>query len=751
MPLEIPQIGDSNYQAILNEAISRIRVHNPEWNNHNDSDPGITLLQLFSFMTENILYRANLIPERNRVKFLKLLGIPMQPASAATGIIVFANEKGPSETITLDADLEVLAGKVSFRTKDAVDVLPVEPQVYYKRKVESVSEELKTLYQLTYGDRQSSTEPVFYETTRLAPPVDANLIAIFDIGANMVVDHSLWLALLARPNDGVENVRSQIANKILNLGIYPAEEDQAVRTLTPGGEATAENQQHLVYEHSTDERQADGTPKYERLTVLEQGNPLVEPDVVKLRLPGANKLKTWTFAEEQDRGTGDFPPALPQSQDNDRVIAWIRIRLPSADRRGGLNAKLSWIGINAASVAQQAHVAVENLGQGNGEPDQTVLLVNTPVIRDSVQLKINGVTWKEIEDLRTAGPEVPVRSPGKRPGLQQANIEQNYTDRSVRQKNSMVFTLDHESGQIRFGDGEYGMRPPMGAQMLASYDYGGGRSGNVNIGAINKGPTVPAGLSVHNPLPTWGGDEAETPEEAEKGIMKFLQHRDRLVTETDFKDIVRRTPGVDIGRAEVLTLFNPDLPDNLSPGVVTVLVIPRYDTVHPDAPQPDTRMLDLICRHLGPRRLVSTEVHVHGPVYKPVVVSVGIQVVAGQDFPPVREAVNKALKRFLSPLHGGRQENGWPLEKVVMVQELWAEAARVDGVAFVKKLLLGNEDGLSLDETKMEGLQLPQLVKVDTRLGDPEDLESLIRGGTPDEPSIPTEPIVPIPVLPPEC
>jgi hypothetical protein len=166
-------------------------------------------------------------------------------------------------------------------------------------------------------------------------------------------------------------------------------------------------------------------------------------------------------------------------------------------------------------------------------------------------------------------------------------------------------------------------------------------------------------------------------------------------------------------------------------------------------------MLDLICRYLRPRRLVSTEVHVHGPVYKPVVVSVGIQVVAGQDFPPVREAVNKALKRFLSPLHGGRQENGWPLEKVVMVQELWAEAARVSGVAYVKKLLLGDEDGRLLDEIKMEGLELPQLVKVDTRLGDPEDLESLIRGGTgaetPDGPAPPVEPIVPIPVVPPEC
>lgn len=753
MPLKIPQIGNSNYQAILNEAIARIRVHNPEWNNHNDSDPGITMLQLFSFMTENLLYRANLIPERNRIKFLKLLGIPLQPASAAKGIIIFANEKGPLETVTMNADLEVLAGNVPFRTVDAVDVLPVETHVYYKRKMESVSEELKTLYKITYGDRQTSTEPAFYETTRLEPPTDANFLPVFDMGEDTVVDHSLWLPLLARPNERVDDARNRIANKILNIGIYPAEEDEAVRTLVPGGEATAENQQHLVYEHSTDERQEDGTPKYERLTVLEQGNPLVEPDVVKLQLPGANKLKSWTFAEEQDRGTGDFPPVLPESKDNDRVIAWIRIRLPSAERRGGLNAKLSWIGINAASVAQRTHVTAENLGQGKGEPDQTVSLTNTPVIPKTIQLTINGDIWEEIEDLRAAGPEVPVRLPRQRPGLKQTNIEQIFTHRSVRQKNSKVFVLDYESGQIRFGDGEHGMRPPIGAQILASYDYGGGRSGNVNIGAINKGPTVPAGITVYNRVPTWGGDEAETPKEAEKGIMKFLQHRDRLVTETDFKDIVRRTQGVDIGRVEVLTLFNPDLPDNVSPGVVTVLVIPRYDAVHPDVPQPDTRMLDLICRYLEPRRLVSTEVHVHGPIYKPVVVSVGIQVVAGQDFPPVREAVNKALKKFLSPLQGGRQEKGWPLEKVVMAQELWAEAARVSGVAYVTKLLLGDEDGNALDEIKMKGLQLPQLVKVDTRLGDPEDLESLIRGGTgvvtPDGP--PIEPIVPIPVVPPEC
>jgi len=119
----------------------------------------------------------------------------------------------------------------------------------------------------------------------------------------------------------------------------------------------------------------------------------------------------------------------------------------------------------------------------------------------------------------------------------------------------------------------------------------------------------------------------------------------------------------------------------------------------------------------------------------------------------VREAVNASLKKFLSPLQGERQQKGWPLEKVVMAQELWAEAARVLGVAYVTKLLLGDKDGNLKDEIQMIGLDLPQLVKVDTRLGDPEDLASLIRGGngavTPDGP--PIEPIVPIPVVPPEC
>src|SRR5215813_2108335 len=107
MPLQIPSIDDRRYQDLLNEALARIPIHNPEWTNFNRSDPGVTLLELFAFLTESLLYRTNQIPERNRLAFLSLLGIPLQPATPARGVVTLANESGPLQAITLHDRLEV--------------------------------------------------------------------------------------------------------------------------------------------------------------------------------------------------------------------------------------------------------------------------------------------------------------------------------------------------------------------------------------------------------------------------------------------------------------------------------------------------------------------------------------------------------------------------------------------------------------------------------------------------------------------
>ncbi|MBO0780137.1 MAG: hypothetical protein J2P37_15035, partial [Ktedonobacteraceae bacterium] len=173
MPLQIPSLDDRKYQDLLDEALARIPVHNPEWKNFNKSDPGVTLIELFAFLTENLLYRSNQIPERNRRKFLTLLGIGLQPATSAQGIVTITNERGPLQTVTLNAGLEVRSGQVPFRTERSLDILPLEAQVYYKHKLDSPSQALRDFYERLYisfkGVAPELADLQLYETLPLSP------------------------------------------------------------------------------------------------------------------------------------------------------------------------------------------------------------------------------------------------------------------------------------------------------------------------------------------------------------------------------------------------------------------------------------------------------------------------------------------------------------------------------------------------------------------------------------------------------
>jgi predicted phage baseplate assembly protein len=229
-----------------------------------------------------------------------------------------------------------------------------------------------------------------------------------------------------------------------------------------------------------------------------------------------------------------------------------------------------------------------------------------------------------------------------------------------------------------------------------------------------------------------------------------LQHRDRLVAKADFEDILQQAPGVDIGRFDVLPLVHPELDDVESPGTITIVVIPAVDPLHPNAPEPDRLFLESVCNHLEPRRLITTELHVIGPEYIPVWISVGIEVIPGEDTAPVREAVKEALRTFLSPLKGGYEEKGWPLGTAATVLQLWATAARVSGVSEVTGLLLGGDTGPARDEVKMSRLQLPRIAGIEVQVGNPVPLSDLRgEGGPPDEGGEPR--IVTVPILDAEC
>jgi len=83
------KLDDRSYNEIKDEAIKSIVKHCPTWTNHNASDPGIALVELFSSMTEMLLYRFNRVPDKNYIAFLEMLGINANLVSPSVSRVQF--------------------------------------------------------------------------------------------------------------------------------------------------------------------------------------------------------------------------------------------------------------------------------------------------------------------------------------------------------------------------------------------------------------------------------------------------------------------------------------------------------------------------------------------------------------------------------------------------------------------------------------------------------------------------------------
>src|SRR5687768_14755150 len=83
MALPSPNLDDRSFQSLVDDSKRMIGLRCPEWTDHNVSDPGVTLIELFAYMSETMLYRLNQVPEKNHIRFLDILGVRLQPAEAA--------------------------------------------------------------------------------------------------------------------------------------------------------------------------------------------------------------------------------------------------------------------------------------------------------------------------------------------------------------------------------------------------------------------------------------------------------------------------------------------------------------------------------------------------------------------------------------------------------------------------------------------------------------------------------------------
>ncbi|HKU75435.1 MAG TPA: baseplate J/gp47 family protein [Pyrinomonadaceae bacterium] len=89
MPIKLPNLDDRTFADLVAEAHTLIPVHAPKWTNHNESDPGITLVELFAYLTEMQIYRLNRVTDANVCAFLRLIdGVERKPSTQNRGMVI---------------------------------------------------------------------------------------------------------------------------------------------------------------------------------------------------------------------------------------------------------------------------------------------------------------------------------------------------------------------------------------------------------------------------------------------------------------------------------------------------------------------------------------------------------------------------------------------------------------------------------------------------------------------------------------
>lgn len=132
MGLPVPNLDDRRFQDLVDEAKLLVQRRCPEWTDHNVSDPGVTMIELFASMTDQLLYRLNQVPDRNYVKYLELLGVHLLPPTDAKCEETFWLSAPQPDVLTIPVGTRVATLRtetedaIAFSVVEDVDIVPCE-------------------------------------------------------------------------------------------------------------------------------------------------------------------------------------------------------------------------------------------------------------------------------------------------------------------------------------------------------------------------------------------------------------------------------------------------------------------------------------------------------------------------------------------------------------------------------------------------------------------------------------------------
>ncbi|MEB3288794.1 MAG: putative baseplate assembly protein [Leptolyngbya sp.] len=675
----LPQLPKSNlddraYQDLVDECLLRIPRYCPEWTNYNPSDPGVTMVELFAWLTDQMLMRFNQVPRRNYVAFLEMLGVRLQPPAPAHTEVTFYLAASLPQVYHIPAGVEVATERTE--TDEAVIFSTDRP----------LAIGLPEIAHLLTADRDD-----------LQPSLLTNPFA------------NLW----TRQSDGRWEGREQnIFNEqprpgnsfyLVLDGAQPTEGN--VLALTLSGEAATST--GINPDHPPRRWEAWNGQQWVPI-LLAEGDDHTRGFSFH-ELGGGNALHTADVVLH-------LPQQFPVAQFGAYQGRWLRCLCTDSEAyqsRYSRSPRLVGVAVRAiggtidASQCQTIHE--ELLGESDGQPGQMVQLQGPPVLprQPGEQLLVlppDGLPqlWQEVSDFADSGPNdyhyVLDSVTGRLqfgPLIREPSQLQAITyERSRHQTRETAQTTAQTPPQASTLDRQYGAVPPRGAVFkMVSYRTGGGRRGNVQRHTLRVVKTaVPYVAQVTNHIPARHGADAECLEDAVLRVPRLLRTRDRAVTPEDFEALTQQAGQGSVAR----TLCPP----STTPGLVDVLVVPQANTegidrevgLHPDALALTLPLRQQILAYLDERRLLGVQVALREPDYVGVAVQIEVGLAPEHRNPQAQtqtlHRLRSALYRFLNPLTGGPNGNGWPFGAPLYPSDIISLVQSHEGVRYLGTVLL---------------------------------------------------------------
>lgn len=677
-------LDDRAFKDLVDECILRIPRYCPEWTNHNPGDPGITFIELFAWLTDQMLLRFNQVPRRNYVAFLELLGIHLQPPAPARTELTFYLTKAQPSAVRIPYATEVATERTE--TEEAVifitdrELSVGTPRIKHFLTAESPedrpkAENLYNRFRNSANERNGEWEnleetPVFEQTQ------PGNCFYLVLDPDHSIEEQSIEGNVLA------VTIKGEAAT---TTGINPDDPPREWQAWN------GEKWQPTILRRELDDR----TKGFSFSGTTQQGrDQALEADIV-LHLP-----QHWPSTDFGTNYTGHWLRCVYKSSNE------LQPRYSSSPRIIGL--AVQSIG-GAVGATQCIRLENELLGTSNGKGGQAFSLQMKPILErqegEHIQVKPPGEPiqdWKEVPDFADSGSEdlhytidsltgtvqfgPLIREPTQLKLQTEERSQIQPAGRIVRRENGRVGDFSNpllpapaDSSEIAL-ERQYGKVPPPGSEIyMVAYRTGGGSRGNVQAEKLKVlKSAIPYVKSVVNYEEANEGTDAESLDEAVIRVPHLLRTRECAVTPEDFENVARKAHR-SVVRAHCLT----DAASS-TPGIVRLLIVPqnRNSTDPKKGMNPDKCFaLDYELRlkmenYMRERKPLGVQVQLQEPEY--VGVSVHTEVVLERQYnnPRAQEEIRTrlliALYQFLNPLTGGVERKGWPLGRPVSPSDILA-------------------------------------------------------------------------------